>query len=64
MKVQAINKAGNVIVDFESFESINLATNQAIDWALKEDSFFAIYVDGKLNCYSQSSDNFAFPKTI
>ena len=64
MKVQAINKAGNVIVDFESFESINLATNQAIDWALKEDSFFAIYVDGKLNCYSQSSDNFSFPKTI
>lgn len=64
MKVQVINKIGQIIVDFVSHESINFATNQAIDWALKEDSFFAVYVDGKLNCYSESSDCFAFPKTI
>ena len=64
MKIQAINKQGQIIVDFISFESINFAINQAIDWALKEEGFFAVYVDGKLDCYSESSDFFQFPKTI
>lgn len=64
MKVQVINKTGKVIVDFLSAESINFATNQAIEFARQEDNFFAVYVDGKLNCYSESSDFFEFPETI
>jgi hypothetical protein len=64
MKITALNKELKTIIEFTSFAGINLATNQAIDWALKEDNFFAIYVDGKLNCYSESSDFFQFPKTI
>jgi hypothetical protein len=64
MKITVINKELKTIVDFISFESISSATNQAIDWALQEESFFAVYVDGELNCYSESSDFFQFPKTI
>jgi hypothetical protein len=64
MKVQVINKNKQVIQQFVSNESRNIATNQAIDLALKTCNFFAIYVDGKLDCYSESSDHFEFPKTI
>jgi hypothetical protein len=64
MKVTAINKQGKIIASLESSESRNIATNEAIDLALKVCGFFAIYVDGKLDCYSESSDRFAFPKTI
>jgi len=64
MKVQVINKTGQIISQFESNDSRNIATNQAIDLALKIGNFFAIYVDGKLDCFSESSDHFAFPKTI
>jgi hypothetical protein len=64
MKVQATNKAGQIIVDFVSNETNNIATNHAIDLARKTSGFFAIYVDGKLDCYSESSDRFEFPKTI
>jgi hypothetical protein len=64
MKVTAINKQGKVIASLESSESRNIATNQVIDLALKVCGFFAIYVDSTLDCYSESSDHFAFPKTI
>ena len=64
MKVQATNKEGQIIVDFISNETRNIATNQAIDLAIKICGFFAIYVDGKIDCYSESSDFFQFPKTI
>jgi hypothetical protein len=64
MKIQITNKQGQVIDQFESNETRNIATNQAIDLALKVTSFFAVYVNGKLDCYSESSDHFAFPKTI
>jgi hypothetical protein len=64
MKVQAINKLGQIVCQFNSSETRNIATNQAIDAALKICNFFAVYVDGKLDCYSESSDHFAFPKTI
>ena len=65
MKIQAINKAGEIIVDFVSNEPKNWATNEAICRCYQQCvSFFAIYVDGKLDCYSESSDRFNFPKTI
>jgi len=64
MKVQVTNKQGQIIDQFESNETRNIATNQAIDLALKATNFFAVYVDGKLDCFSESSDHFAFPKTI
>jgi hypothetical protein len=64
MKVQILNKQGQIIDQFESNETRNIATNQAIDLALKTTNFFAVYVDGKLDCYSESSDHFAFAKTI
>jgi len=65
MRIQATNKQGQIIVDFVSNETNNIATNHAIDLARKFGHFFAIYVDGKLDCYSESSDrNFSFPKTI
>lgn len=64
MKIQVINKAGQIISQFESNESRNIATNQAIGLASKVDSFFAVYVNGVLDCFSESSDNFSFPKSI
>jgi hypothetical protein len=64
MKIQANDKNGQIITQFESAESRSIATNQAIDLALKATNFFAVYVDGKLDCFSESSDNFSFPKTI
>lgn len=64
MQVKAINRNGEVIAQFTSSESKNIATNQAIDLAHKSTSFFAVYVDGKLDSYSESSDFFEFPKTI
>ena len=64
MKIKAINKNGQIIAQFDSVEKRNIATNQAIDLALKVTNFFAVYVDGKLDCYSESSDCFAFSKTI
>lgn len=64
MKIQITNKNGQIIEQFVSKETRNIATNQAIDLALKTSNFFAVYVDGKLDCFSESSDCFAFPKTI
>lgn len=64
MQIKAINKHGEVIAQFVSNESRNIATNQAIDLASKSTSFFAVYVDGLLDCYTESSDFFQFPKTI
>ena len=64
MLIQAINKSGQILCNFSSNETRNIATNQAIDNALKVSNFFAVYVDGKLDCYSESSDCFTFPKTI
>jgi hypothetical protein len=64
MKIQATNKNGQIITQFESAESRSIATNQAIDLALKVTNFFAVYVNGKLDCFSESSDHFSFPKTI
>jgi hypothetical protein len=64
MLIQAINKSGQILCNFNSDETRNIATNQAIDNALKVSNFFAVYVDGKLDCYSESSDCFTFPKTI
>jgi hypothetical protein len=64
MKVQVINKVGNIIVDIDSNESRNIATNEAIGIAYKTETFFAVYVDGKLDCFTESSDHFAFPKTF
>jgi hypothetical protein len=65
MLIQCTNNQGNTIVQFESSETRNIATNQAIDkcYALST-SFFAVYVDGVLDCFSESSDRFQFPKTI
>jgi len=65
MLIQCTNNQGNTIVQFESSETRNIATNQAIDkcYALSA-SFFAVYVDGVLDCFSESSDRFQFPKTI
>jgi hypothetical protein len=63
--IQATNKQGAVIAQFESSEFRNWATSDAIARCYKLGiSFFAIYVDGKLDCYSESSDRFQFPKTI
>ena len=64
MEIKAINKQGKILANFVSNETRNIATNQAIDLACNAGSFFAIYVDGKLDCYSESSDRFQFPKTI
>lgn len=65
MKVQATNKQGQIIVDFVSNETRSIATNEAICRCYTQCiSFFAIYVDGKLDCFSESSEHFAFPKTI
>ena len=64
MNIQVTNRTGQIISQFESNESRNIATNQAIDLALKVGNFFAVYVDGKLDCFSESSDHFSFPKTI
>ena len=65
MKIQAINKQNKTIVQFESNEPRNWATSNAISECYKLGiSFFAIYVDGKLDCFSESSDHFAFPKVL
>jgi hypothetical protein len=64
MKIQATNKNGQIVVQFDSADSRNIATNKAIDLALKVTNFFAVYVDGKLDCFSESSDHFAFPKVL
>ena len=65
MKIQAINKAGKIIVDFVSNESRNIATNKAICLCYAQcTSVFAVYVDGVLDCFSETSDKLAFPKTI
>jgi len=65
MLIQCTNNQGNTIVQFESSETRNIATNQAIDKCYALDtSFFAVYVDGVLDCFSESSDRFQFPKTI
>jgi hypothetical protein len=64
MKVQVINATGNIIVDIDSNESKNIATNEAIGIAQKIETFFAVYVDGKLDCFTESSNHFAFPKTF
>jgi hypothetical protein len=65
MKVQATNKQGQIIVDFVSDESRNIATNEAICRCYAQcASVFAVYVDGVLDCFSETSDKLAFPKTI
>lgn len=65
MKVQATNKQGQIIAQFESNEPRNWAISDAINECYKLGiSFFAVYVDGQLDCYSESSDRFQFPKTI
>ena len=65
MKIQAINKAGKTIAQFESNEPRNWAINDAISECYKLGiNFFAVYVDSKLDCYSESSDRFEFPKNI
>jgi len=65
MKVQATNKQGQIIVDFVSNETRNIATNDAICRCYAQCvSVFAIYVDGVLDCFSETSDKFAFSKTI
>ena len=64
MRIKCTDKQGNIVAMFTSSESRNIATNQAIDLALKTTNFFAVYVDGQLDCYSESSDRFHFPKTI
>ena len=64
MRIKCTDKQGNIVAMINSSESRNIATNQAIDLALKSTNFFAVYVDGFLDCYSESSDGFRFPKTI
>jgi hypothetical protein len=64
MRIKCTDKQGNIVAMFESDQPRNIATNQAIDLALKSTNFFAVYVDGQLDCYSESSDRFQFPKTI
>jgi hypothetical protein len=64
MKVQAINKQNQIIAEFVSSETRNIATNQASNLARKATHFFAVYVDGKLDSYVESADRFEFPKTI
>jgi hypothetical protein len=64
MRIKCTDKLGNIVAMFTSSEPRNIATNQAIDIALKSTNFFAVYVDGYLDCYSESSDGFQFPKTI
>ncbi len=64
MKVQVINKVGQIIANIDSNESRNIATNEAIGIANKTETFFAVYVDGKLDCFTESSDFFVFPKTL
>lgn len=64
MRIKCTDKQGNIVAMFESDEPRNIATNKAIDLALESTNFFAVYVDGLLDCYSESSDRFQFPKTI
>jgi len=64
MKIQVTNKQGQIIVQFESNETNNVATNQAMDIARKINHFFAVYVNGRLDCFTESADYFVFPKNI
>jgi len=64
MRIKCTDKQGNIVAMFATSEPRNIATNQAIVLALKSTNFFAVYVDGLLDCYSESSDGFRFPKTI
>jgi hypothetical protein len=65
MRIQATNKQGQIIVDFVSNKTSNIATNEAICHCYEQCvSVFAVYVDGVLNCFSETSDKLAFPKTI
>ena len=65
MKIQALNKSGNIIVDFVSKETRNIASNKAICYCYAQCvSVFAVYVDGVLDCFSETADKLAFPKTL
>lgn len=64
MQVKVINNQNQIIVQIESNETRNVATNYAMDIARKSCNFFAVYVDGKLDCFTESSDKFEFSKTI
>ena len=64
MLIQVTNKQGQIITQFESNETNNIATNQAMDIARKITYFFAVYVNGRLDCFTESADYFVFPKNI